>query len=203
MSSVLCLFVTFWRWVFLSSFCVCIDKRIGYHSQPDSHGKHERLSDSRVIKLLFWGVPFKVRPSSAAEMESLRLRSLFWSQRQFKKARCNEALQLTTTGGWGLTLPQWSHRRRGRRTICPRPNGSCEELFQRFGFDCIKSPLNPRLIQNVSFWLAFTLARGICLGGASHSSKVKVGLAAGVRRHGHRPPSEAEVRRSQSRSRHD
>lgn len=54
-----------------------LHRKIGYHSQPDSHGKHERLSDSRVIKLLFWGAQFKAGPSSAGGMESLRLRSLF------------------------------------------------------------------------------------------------------------------------------
>lgn len=76
------------------AFFFFLHRKIGYHSQPDSHGKHERLSDSGIIKLSFWGVEFKGRPGSAAGgMESLRLRGLSPSQKQFEKSL------LTTTGG--------------------------------------------------------------------------------------------------------
>lgn len=60
-------------------FQFCIDERIGYHARPDSFEKHESLSDSHIIKLLFWGIQFKLGLSSAlvGEIELLCLRTLF------------------------------------------------------------------------------------------------------------------------------
>lgn len=81
-------------------FCqFCIDERIGYHTCPDSFEKHESLSNSHIIKLLFWGFQFKCGLSSAlvGEIELLCLRTLFDSA-QFKESSGNKTLDLSTTG---------------------------------------------------------------------------------------------------------
>lgn len=62
MSSFLCLPITFReaRTLFFPFFQFCInEKKNGYHSQPELFEKHESLSDSHVIKQLFWGIQFK------------------------------------------------------------------------------------------------------------------------------------------------
>lgn len=71
---------------FFSFFRLCIDERIGYHTCPDSFEKHESLSDSHIIKLLFWGIQFKLGLSSAlvGEIELLCLRTLFDSEDSWK-----------------------------------------------------------------------------------------------------------------------
>lgn len=61
MSSFLCLPITFReaRTLFFHSFNSASMKKNGYRNQPELFEKHESLSDSHVIKQLFWGIQFK------------------------------------------------------------------------------------------------------------------------------------------------
>lgn len=83
-----------------------IDERIGYHTPPDSFGKHESLSDSHIIKQLFWGIQFKLGLSGAlaGEIELLCLSTLFESEDSLKKSSCNKTPDLTTTRSHELML---------------------------------------------------------------------------------------------------
>ena len=89
---------------FLLQFC--IDERIGYRARPDSFGKHESLSDSLIIKRLFWGIQFKLGLSSAlvGEIELLCLSTLFDSEDSLRKSSRNKTPDLTTTGGAELMI---------------------------------------------------------------------------------------------------
>lgn len=83
-----------------------IDERIGYHTPPDSFGKHESLSDSHIIKQLFWGIQFKLGLSGAlaGEIELLCLSTLFESEDSLKKSSCNKTPDLTTTRSHELMI---------------------------------------------------------------------------------------------------
>lgn len=106
MSSFPCLPITSLRSEEDFFFQFCIDERIGYHARPDSFEKHESLSDSHIIKLLFWGIQFKLGLSSAlvGEIELLCLRTLFDSGDSFKESSRNKTPDLTTTGGSELMI---------------------------------------------------------------------------------------------------
>ena len=88
------------------SFQFCIDERIGYRARPDSFGKHESLSDSHIIKRLFWGIQFKLGLGSAlvGEIELLCLSTLFDSEDSLRKSTRNKTPDLTTTGGSELMI---------------------------------------------------------------------------------------------------
>lgn len=94
----------FFSFFFFLQFC--IDERIGYRTRPDSFGKHERLSDSHIIKRLFWGIQFKLGLSSAlvGEIELLCLSTLFDSEDSLRKSNRNKTPDLTTTGGSELMI---------------------------------------------------------------------------------------------------
>lgn len=91
-------------------FQFCINERIGYRTLPDSFGKHESFSDSHIIKLLFWGIQFKLGLSSAlvGEIELLCLSILFDSDYSLRKPSRNKTPDLTTTGGSELMICLWS-----------------------------------------------------------------------------------------------
>lgn len=90
----------------MTFFQFCIDESIGYRTHPDSFGKHESLSDSHIIKWLFWGIQFKLGLSSAlvGEIELLCLSTLFDSEGSLRKSSCNKTPDLTTTGGSELMI---------------------------------------------------------------------------------------------------
>lgn len=94
------------RGVFLFFFQFYIDERIGYHTPPDSFGKHESLSDSHIIKQLFWGIQFKLGLSGAlvGEIELLCLSTLFESEDSLKKSSRNKTPDLTTTRSHELMI---------------------------------------------------------------------------------------------------
>lgn len=75
----------------------CIDESIGYRTGPDSFGKHESLSDSHIIKQLFWGIQFKLGLISAlvGGKELLCLSTLFDSESILRESSRNKTQDLT------------------------------------------------------------------------------------------------------------